>query len=142
MRTGVCAVMVAVGVTLCPAAFAANVSDVQGKVQVSRAGGPFTAVSGNYVCNVGDVVRAVDNGSSAQIINANGLIETVLPGAPVTCKTGAPAGVQANAATGQSAASAVAGGSVPTAAVVAGGAAIAAAVAGALVLTKKNSASP
>jgi hypothetical protein len=123
-------------------AFAANVSDVQGKVQISRAGGPFTAVNGPVVCNSGDVVRAVDNGSSAQVVSSNGSIQTAVPGAPVTCRTGVPAGVQSNPATTAATASAAAGGGVSTTAVIAGGAAIAAGVAGALVLTKKNSASP
>lgn len=61
------------------AAQAANLSSVQGKVQLSRAGGTFQAVAGPTIVNPGDVVRA-ETGSSAQVIYADGSIAPVSSG--------------------------------------------------------------
>jgi hypothetical protein len=62
---------------------AANLSSVQGAVHVSRAGGPFLAVTGPTQINPGDVVRA-EVGSSAQVVYANGAVAAVSSGSTMT----------------------------------------------------------
>ena len=68
-------VLVAAGLTSASVG-AANLSSVQGNVQISRAGGPFLAVSGPTQVNPGDVVRA-EAGSSAQVVYADGAVASV-----------------------------------------------------------------
>jgi hypothetical protein len=65
------------------AAQAANLSSVQGKVQLSRAGGAFKPVAGPTVINPGDVVHA-EVGSSAQVVYSNGSIASVAAGSTLT----------------------------------------------------------
>jgi hypothetical protein len=126
-------------------ASAANVTDVQGQVQLSTAGGPFKSITVPTVCNTGDVVRVVKDGS-AQVVNANGAIETVSPGKPVVCKAAPAAVAQTPAASTPAASTAAAGsaaGGASTAVVVGGTIAVVAGVAGVVALTKKkSSASP
>jgi hypothetical protein len=62
---------------------AASLSSVQGKVQLSRAGGAFQSVAGPTIINPGDVVRA-ETGSSAQVVYANGSIASVSSGSTLT----------------------------------------------------------
>jgi hypothetical protein len=62
---------------------AASLTSVQGQIQVSRAGGPFKAVTGPTFINPGDVVRA-DIGSSAQIVYSSGASVPVASGAAMT----------------------------------------------------------
>ena len=71
LRGAVCAVALFGSVSTVSAA---NVTDVKGQVQISRSGGPYTAISGVTHCNVGDVVRALQEGS-ARVVNANGAID-------------------------------------------------------------------
>jgi hypothetical protein len=120
------------------AALAANVTDIQGQVQLSRSGGAYRTLAGPSVCNAGDVVRAGKD-SSAQVVNPNGIIETVSPGNPVTCKAGP--GPLANLP-GSSAASSAAASASTSAVAVGGTIAVVAGVAGLLAVTKKSSASP
>lgn len=122
LRGAVCAVALFGSVSTVSAA---NVTDVKGQVQISRSGGPYMAISGTTECKVGDVVRAL-NESSARVVNANGAMQTVSPGHPVTC-----VGEQGFHGTGLS-----------TGTIVAGAAVIGAVVIGAVVLSKTKSASP
>jgi hypothetical protein len=126
-------------------ATAATINDLQGIVQISRNGGPFTTVSAPTECNAGDVVRAQRDGS-ARVINADGSMQTARPGAPVTCRGMQPSTPQA-APTQSPAANAAAsgfGGFAPglSTGLVVGGVAIAAGAGAAYALTRKNSASP
>jgi hypothetical protein len=125
---------------LSSAALAANVTDVQGQVQLSSSGGPFKTITGPMTCNAGDVVRVVKDGS-AQVVNPNGVVETASPGKPVICKAGpGPATAPSPAATAGAAGSAA---STSTAMVVGGAIVIGAGAAGVVALTKKkSSASP
>jgi opacity protein-like surface antigen len=110
------------------AAMAANVSEVEGPVQISRSGGPFKAITGPEICNAGDVVRAQKDGS-ARVFNQNGVIQVATVGKPVTCvaRPGPAGTTPATASTG---------------AVVGGAAAVAIGVGGIIALSKKNSSSP
>jgi hypothetical protein len=67
----------------CVAVHAASLSSVQGKVQLSRAGGAFQPVTGPTIINPGDVIRA-EMGSSAQVVYANGSIASVSGGSTLT----------------------------------------------------------
>jgi hypothetical protein len=110
--------------TLLNPASAANITAVQGQVQISSSGGPFRTITGPTTCNAGDVVRAVKDGS-AQIFHLNGDVMTATPGVPVTCTSGlGPHGMNAGAP-GSSAAGATGGTAGAT-----GGASAAAAGAG------------
>jgi hypothetical protein len=125
---------------------AANVTNVQGQVQLSRAGGPFQNITGPSVCNAGDVVRAVKDGS-ADVVNADGLIQSATPGKPIICKAAAaavtPATTPATAAAGAAGGAGAGAAGVSTAVVVGGAVAVVAGAAGVVALTKKkNSASP
>jgi hypothetical protein len=128
-------------IVLSSSASAANVTDVQGQVQLSNSGGPFKAISGPTTCKAGDVVRVVKDGS-ATVVNQNGVIQTATPGNPVVCLAGpGPAGAPPTAAAPSAAAGSAS--SVSTAAVVGGSIAVVAGVAGVVALTKKkSSASP
>jgi hypothetical protein len=129
-------------VTMCGAghtAQAANVTDVQGQVQISRSGGPFKTINGPSVCNSGDVVRANKDGS-ARVVNAAGAIQDVLPGKPVSCRDVAAATTTPGATPGAAAGAGAAGAS--TAAVVGGSIAVVAGVVGVIAVTNKKSSSP
>jgi hypothetical protein len=130
-------------------AFAANVTNVQGQVQLSRAGGAFQTITGPSVCNAGDTVRVVKNGS-ADVVNADGSIQSATPGKPIVCKaataglapTTTPAAASAGAAGGAGAVGGAAAG-VSTAVVAGGVVAVVGGVVGVVALTKKkSSASP
>jgi hypothetical protein len=124
-------------------ASAANLTSIQGPVQLSRAGGPFQPLSAPTQVNPGDVVRA-DAGGSAQVVFANGATAAVSsntmylvsadPSAVLTgaAYQGAPG---AGAGTGGTA-----GASVATTAAIVVGASIA--VVGGIVYANKKSASP
>jgi hypothetical protein len=62
---------------------AASLSSVQGKVQLSRAGGAFLPVAGPTIVNPGDILRA-ETGSSAQVVYADGSVATVSSGSTLT----------------------------------------------------------
>jgi hypothetical protein len=127
------------------AARAADVTQVQGRIEISRSGGPFRPVTGPTVCNTGDVVRAVQEGS-AQIVGAGNVVQTATPGNPVNCSGQPAAATQSAAAQGAPGPSGAAGGagaaaSGATAAVI-GGVVVVAGVVGAVALAKKSSSSP
>jgi hypothetical protein len=133
----------------------ATVANLQGLVQISRAGGPFTNVAGPTACGAGDVLRVVGNGS-AQVVNPNGVIQTATLGAPVKCLAGIgspsptfvggpdAAADAALPATGQiTDAAAAASASSKTGAILVGSGIVAAAsVAGVVALNRKSAASP
>jgi hypothetical protein len=139
-----------ISVALSNGASAANVTEVQGQVQLSKSGGPFTALTGPAVCNAGDVIRVVKDGS-ARVINPNGVVQTASPSKPIVCVAGpgpggalpttaAPAATPAAAAPAAAAASAT---GVSTGVLVGGAIAVGAGVAGVVALSnKKSSASP
>jgi hypothetical protein len=135
-------------------AVAANLTSVQGKILVSRAGGPFQAVSGPTRVNPGDVVRA-DVGGSAQVVYANGATQVVPSNTMLLVSTdpaavlsqaafqGAPGAGAANAAAGTAGAGAAgASAAVSTTAIAIGAATVGAAVVAGVVIAKKKSASP
>lgn len=143
-----------------PAASAANVTDVQGEVQLSNSGGPFKTISGPTTCTAGDVVRAVKDGS-ARVINPDGGIQTALPGSPAMCLGGPKSGTTTPPAPAAASSTAAAGGATPgsaaagsaaaassatgvsTTVIVGATIAVVAGVAGVVALTqKKSSASP
>jgi hypothetical protein len=120
---------------------AANVTDVQGQVQISQSGGPFKTINGPAVCNAGDVVRANKDGS-ARVVNASGAIQDVLPGKPVTCRAATAAAATTPPAAPGAAAGAAGAAGASTAAIVGGTIAVAAGVAGVIAVTNKKSSSP
>jgi hypothetical protein len=123
-------------------ASAATVTDVQGNVQISRNGGPFTGVSATTDCNAGDVIRIQRDGS-ARVINADGSMQTARPGAPVTCKdvSASPMNSPVQSPAGSAAAASGLGG-ISTTGLVVGGVVIAAGAGAAYALTRKDPASP
>jgi hypothetical protein len=127
------------------AADAANLTAVQGQVQVSRAGGPFVA-TGATVVNPGDVVQAL-SGSSAQLVYADGAITQVASGSSVkVAADGAAvlsgASFQGAPGAGAAAAASTAPAVSATALVVGGVVAAAGVYAVTTSLAKKSSASP
>jgi hypothetical protein len=134
--------------TFTQSALAGTVTMVQGDVQISRDGGPFTSITGPTVCNSGDLVRA--QSGFAQVVNPNGFFQTASPGISVICATDPdPAsGLSKAGATEAGAATTVGAGTASgvtagvSTAVIVGGVAVVAGVAGLVAASKKNSASP
>jgi hypothetical protein len=126
------------------AANAANLTSVQGQVQISRAGGPFVA-TGVTVVNPGDVVQALAGGS-AQVVYADGQVTPVYGGASVRVapdRAAVLAGPSFQGAPGAGAAAAGSATAVSTTALVVGGVVAAAGVyAVATKLAEKKPASP
>jgi hypothetical protein len=123
-------------------ASAANLTSIQGPVQLSRAGGPFQPLSAPTQVNPGDVVRA-DAGGSAQVVFANGATAAVSSNTMYLVSADPSAvltGAAYQGAPGAAGTAGTAGASVATTAAIVVGASVA--VVGGIVYANKKSASP